>query len=170
METDELLRGLLDRLARHLREVEDWDKYVDAFSQKKDEISVDDDMGLTDEQLAAMMFWRSNGISLDDEGEVKNDFDHDVEDDDGFIAALADWLLTFEANELEELKNEGSFAFMADALLGIYHIGLEVGDQTTVISVGPEGVIPKERARLTPLSDAEVDEILRKRRGYGLRH
>ena len=61
METEELLKGLLDRLIIGLREVEAWNEYVDAL-MRRDEIKEMDPEGLSDEQMAAMSFWRMNGV------------------------------------------------------------------------------------------------------------
>ena len=47
-------------------------------------------------------------------------------------------------------------------------VDLEAGGQTYTVTVDSSGVVNKELKTLYPLSDAEVDAILRKRRGYGV--
>jgi hypothetical protein len=166
MDSEELLKGLLDRLISHCRQVDAWDKYVEAFAGRADEIS--DHQGLSEEQMAAMMFWRFHGLEVDQDEGVSNTFDDGVEDEGGFIIAFADWLVSFEAEELRGFLEEGTFASMADMLLGIYHVDLEAGGQTCTVTVDSSGVVNKELKTLYPLSDAEVDAILLQRRGYGI--
>jgi hypothetical protein len=165
MDSEEVLKGLLDRLISHCRQVNAWEQYVEAFATRADEIS--DHQGLSEEQMAAMMFWRFHGLEVDQDEAVSNAFDDGVEDEDGFIIALADWLVAFEAEELEGFLEEGTFASMTDMFLGTYHIGLEAGGQSYTVTVDSSGVVNKELKPLHPLSDAEVDAILHNRRGYG---
>lgn len=176
METEELLKGLLDWLIIGLREVEAWNEYVDAL-MRRDEIKEMDPEGLSDEQMAAMSFWRMNGVYVNEEGETRSKFDTELEspdddEDSAFILSLADWLVKFETDELSEYQTDGSFAELADMCRGIYKIGLDMGDQMSVITVDSEGNrLKSERVArpMFPLSDEQVDEILRKRRGYGAR-
>jgi hypothetical protein len=168
MDTEEVMKGLLDRLISHCRRVEGWNNFVSSVSSRNGELQ--DDYDLSDEQIGAMMFWRLHGLQVDEDGDTTNEFNEGVEDDDGMIVGFADWLVEFEEHSLNEFLAEGSFGFMADALLGIYHIGIEAGGKSHVITVNEneqdQAAMPPT---LYPLSDAEVSEILRKRRGYGLR-
>ena len=174
MDQQELLKGLLDRLVVGLREVEAWDEYVHALMDR-DDINEMESLDLSDEQIAAMSFWRMNGVEADEDGEVQSVFDTEPEspDDDmndAVIVSLADWLMTFEKEELPEFKSDYSFEALANMCRGIYEIEIEVARQKSVISVHPEGNRAKRvQQPLYPLSDELVDEILRKRRGFGVR-
>ena len=174
MEIEELLKGLLNRLIIGLRNVDAWDDYVLAVAEN-DDIKEMDSPDLTDEQMAAFAFWRITGVEPGEGGEVRSQFDTESESpnddpDDAVIVSLADWLMTFEKEELPEFKSDGSFKTLANMCRGIYEIGIEVAGQKSVISVDMEHDRAKRAERPTyPLSDKQVNEILRKKRGYGLR-
>ena len=174
MEIEELLKGLLDRLIIGLRDVDAWDDYVFAVAEN-DDIKEMDSSDLTDEQMAAFAFWRISGVEPDEDGEVGSKFDTETESpnddpDDAVIISLADWLMTFEKEELPEFKSDGSFKTLANMCRGIYEIGIEVAGQKSVISVDMKRDCVKRVERpIYPLSDEQANQILRKRRGYGLR-
>ena len=94
MNQEELLKGLLDRLVVGLREVEAWDEYVHALMER-DDINEMESLDLSDEQIAAMSFWRMNGVEADEDGEVQSVFDTEPEspDDDMNDAVIVPWLI-----------------------------------------------------------------------------
>ena len=134
---------------------------------------------MSTEQLAAMFVWRQFNIYLKPSttGELKDcDVGSEFEDipenateeeiADRYIYALASLVLEFEREELSWLLKEGDFKEMANNGLGFNRIGIQVGDQTSVVEVDINKP-PKYLSLppLAPLSDDQINELLKKRLG-----
>ena len=172
-----VMNGLCDRLIINFRKVPNWDMFVTNMETKKKDIELEWEMST--EQLAAMYVWRGFNVYLKpsptgdlEDSEVGNDFEDIPEDAteeeiaDRYIYALASWVLEFEREELSWFLKEGDFKGLAEALLGIYSIGIQVGDQTSVVEVDVNK--PSKYLSLPPLgplSDDQINELLRKRLG-----
>lgn len=178
MDSDAALSGLLDRLVLGLRQVANYEKFVVACAIRRDEsddlsnpLTCEDDF--SKEQFAAFYFYRAMGVYLDESGETQSvhddSIDGDPDDEEAQVCAFATWLVKFELEELPELIEDGSLSSFADALMGVHHVGISVGGQEYVKTVDSTNSLIQELPDLMPLSDSEVNEILRKRRGFGLR-
>ena len=173
----EVMNGLLDRLIVNFRKIPNWDMFVTNMETKKEDIELEWEMST--EQLVAMFIWRQFNIYLKpsatgelEDCEVGNEFEDIPEDAteeeiaDRYIYALASWVLEFEREELSWLLKEGDFKEIANNLLGIYSIGIQVGDHSSVIEVDmnkPSKYL--SLPPLSPLSDDQINELLRKRLG-----
>ena len=191
MDSEAVFLGLLDRLSVGLRKIGAYEKYVVTCAIKKESYGEDDDdwvNKLSDEQFAAMFFWRMTGAYIvkwdrdpDNENreilETANTNDDEIEDwddQDQVNHAFSKWLIKFEKDDLPELLKNGNLSEISDNLMGIYNIGIEVGENSYIKTVDmKESTNTKasnnELPILSPLSDAKVDAILRKARGYGMR-
>ena len=156
-----------------------YEKFAVACGLKREDLAEDSQdfiKDLSNNQLAAFAFWRIMGVYIDDDGETQSIHDEGIdtndEDEDTtekILCAFAGWIKEFERDELPELIMEGSLSTTADALMGVHHIGFEIEGQTFVKTIDTNAQKEIELPPLTPLSDKEIDEILRKRRGYGIR-
>lgn len=172
-----VMGGLYDRLIVNFRKVPNWDTYVANMETKKEDFELPWEMNT--EQLSAHMIWRQFKIYLKpsttgelEDAEVGSELDDIPEDAtdeeiaDRCIYALASWVLEFEREELAWFLKEGNFKEAANNLLGIYSIGVQVAGNTSVIEVDmnkPSKYL--SLPPLSPLSDDQVNELLKKRLG-----
>ena len=156
-----------------LKDKEGWGKFVLSLDGNPliNELIEECDIELSPEQLAVFLYWRLANLSIADDGEMENEFDGGLSDDDGQADLMPISLRAWKEQVLigEILQSEEFIGF--ETLSGMVD---DYAPRSREESDSTWADFEQQRAedgcldQIRPLSDSEVPPVLRNRPGQGL--
>jgi len=164
----------LDSVVELVKGMNGWEDFVRILNGNPlvSEICSENEIELSNEQLAAFMFWRLTNVSIAEDGSIENEFDERVseEDEDGnglMLFSLRVWKEQVLVGEL--LQSDEFITFeMLNEMLEKYAPQSREESDALLAEWDERFVETNLQDAIQPLPDSEVDSILRRRRGQGL--
>jgi len=164
----------LDSVVELVKGINGWEDFVCILDGNPfvSEICSENEIELSNEQLAAFIFWRLTNVSIAEDGSIENEFDERVseEDEDGnglMLFSLRVWKEQVLVGEL--LQSDEFITFeMLNEMLEKYAPQSREESDALLAEWDERFVETNLQDAIQPLPDSEVDSILRRRRGQGL--